>query len=595
MCGIVGYVGDKQAAPILVSGLCNLQYRGYDSAGIALCTEDGVRTLKCVGSPENLTRKLEACNGISSFCGIGHTRWATHGKPDVLNAHPHSCGRFHVVHNGIIENEKILKEEYFSNTEFLSQTDTEVIARLLQKFSENGATACESIQRLIGVLRGSYALAIVDNERPDVLYAVKNKSPMLIGNGNGYNMLASDTVAMLSHTDTFYEICDREYAMITAEDFKIYSSNGKEVCREPFVVQCDLSDSTKGDYEHYMLKEIEEQPRVVKRILSCYCDEYENINIDPKIISAIEQSDKIYIIASGTSYNAGLIGKVYFEKICAKPVDVCIAGEFIYNMPPLGKSPVFIFVSQSGETADCIAALSKIKELGFIAIAITNSSVSTISREADYNLLIHAGTEIAVASTKSYTAQVTVFALLSSAVNGKCADSVKRDLMSIADSMEKTCSMSERYRIVAHEYLLNQQSCFFIGRGIDYYVCLEAALKLREVAYIQTEGYAAGELKHGSIALIEQDTPVFALSTQKITKLHMRSNIQEVKARGGKVMSISSFETDDGDCLRVESANELLSPLLSVIATQYIAYYAALERGCNIDRPRNLAKAVTVE
>ena len=595
MCGIVGYVGDKEAAPILVSGLCNLQYRGYDSAGVALCTADGVRTLKCVGSPENLIPKLASCADCSALCGVGHTRWATHGKPDVVNAHPHSCGRFHVVHNGIIENEKALKEEYFPNTEFLSQTDTEVIARLLQKFCENNTPICEAIQRLIGVLRGSYALGIVDGERPDVLYAVKNKSPLLIGCGEGFNMLGSDTVAMISHTDKFYEICDREYAVITADDFKIYSSNGKEVRREAFVVACDISDCTKGDYAHFMIKEIEEQPRVIRQILSYYCDETGKVNIDNEIIGKLTHSDRIYIIASGTSYNAGLVGKYYFEKICSKPVDVCMAGEFAYNMPPISQSPVFIFVSQSGETADCISVLSKIKELGFASVAITNCEVSTIFREADHTLLIHAGREIAVASTKSYTAQVAVFALLASALNEKYSKLIAKDLSLAADAMEKACSKKEEYREVAHEYLLNQQSCFYIGRGIDYYACLEAALKLKEIAYIQTGGYAASELKHGSIALIEQGTPVFALSTQKITSLHMLSNIEEVKARGGKVLCISSCQSDDEDCLSIECAAELLSPLVSVIPAQYFAYYAALERGCDIDRPRNLAKAVTVE
>lgn len=595
MCGIVGYVGYEQAAPILLSALCNLQYRGYDSAGVALCTDDGVRMLKCVGSPEKLVSKLASCADISSFCGVGHTRWATHGKPDIVNAHPHSCGRFYVVHNGIIENGEALKEEYFKNTEFISQTDTEVIARLLQKFCENTATIHEAIQCLISELRGSYAIGIVDSEAPGILYAIKNKSPLLIGSGDGFNMLGSDAVAMISHTDRFYEICDREYAVVKSDNFKIYSSTGKEVHRESFVVQCDLSACTKGNYAHYMLKEIEEQPQVIGRILSRYCDKNKNINMDKEIISKLEEADRIYIVASGTSYNAGLIGKCYFEKICSKPVDVCMAGEFIHNMPPLSQIPVFIFVSQSGETADCIAALSKIKELGFTSVAITNSELSTISRESDHTLLIHAGVEIAVASTKSYTAQVAVFALLASSLNEKYAETIKRDLYRVADAMEKACDRRDEYRIIAHKYLLNQQSCFYIGRGIDYYVSLEAALKLKEIAYIQTEGYAAGELKHGSIALIEQDTPVIAFSTQKITCSHMRSNIEEVKARGGKVLCISSFQANDEYSLSIECINELLSPLVSVIPAQYFAYYAALERGCDIDRPRNLAKAVTVE
>lgn len=596
MCGIVGYIGEKQVAPLLLEGLSKLEYRGYDSAGIAVCDGDEIKIEKAVGKLENLYKKTENGTMLKGTKGIGHTRWATHGKPTEDNAHPHFSNRFVLVHNGIIENEEFLRSKYLKNVKFVSETDTEIIPWLLETFTQSGEDTEMAIRHLMAEIQGSYALAIIDKENPDVLYAVKNKSPLLIGKGDGFNMIGSDSMAMIANTNMFFEIHDKEYVVITRDSVEIYTQYGKKIEREPFRAELDLSDTEKGTYAHFMLKEIEEQPAVIRKLIQEYTDENGEISIDKAILDDIDNCDKIYIIACGTSYHAGLVGKQLFEKMANKPCDSYIASEFVHNTPLLTKKPFFVFISQSGETADSRAVMVKVKEMGHKILTITNVKGSTLSREANHTLLLYAGPEIAVASTKAYTAQLAVLAILASKVaENPCLD-IKYELSRVANVIETICSESETYKYLAEKYLKSSRNAFYIGRGIDYYVCLEAALKLKEISYIQAEGFAAGELKHGTIALIEKGTPVIAVITQENINLNTRSNIKEVKARGAKtlVISTNSLSSHD-DKIVIRDVHELLTPIVSVVPTQYIAYYAALCKGRDIDKPRNLAKSVTVE
>ncbi len=596
MCGIVGYIGDKQVAPILLEGLSKLEYRGYDSAGLAVCNEDGITIEKAVGKLENLYKKTENGTTVSGTKGIGHTRWATHGKPTEANAHPHKSDRFVLVHNGIIENEGFLRSKYLKDVKFASETDTEIIPWLLDKFTQSGEDTEMAIRHLMSEIVGSYALAIIDRENPEVLYAVKNKSPLLIGEGDGFNMIGSDSMAMIANTNMFYEIHDKEYVVITKESVKIYTQYGKLVKRAAFKAELDLSDTEKGTYAHFMLKEIEEQPAVIRKLIRKYTDENGDISIDKNILEDIHSCDKIYIIACGTSYHAGLVGKQLFEHMAKKPCDSYIASEFVHNTPLLSERPFFIFISQSGETADSRAVMVKVKEMGHKILTITNVKGSTLSREANHTLLLHAGPEIAVASTKAYTAQIAVLAILASKVTDTPGLDIKYELSKVANVIETICSESETYKYLAEKYLKDARNAFYIGRCIDYYVCLEAALKLKEISYIQAEGFAAGELKHGTIALIEEGTPVIAVITQENINLNTRSNIEEVEARGAKTLVISTNSlSSHNDNIVIRDVHPLLTPIVSVVPTQYIAYYAALCKGRDIDKPRNLAKSVTVE
>lgn len=596
MCGIVGYIGKAKAAPILLKGLSKLEYRGYDSSGIATLSECELQVCKSVGELKNLIEKTDGGKIMRGNLGIGHNRWATHGKPTEANAHPHCSRRFVIVHNGIIENESYLKKQYLKSASFCSDTDTEVIVHLLEKFVTDGEDVPSAIKHIIAELEGSYALAIIDKTNPDCIYAVKNKSPLLIGRGDGFNMIGSDSLAMLENTGIFYEIHDKEYAVVTRENIEIYTSYGKKLTREPFEAHIDFSDIQKGAYPHYMLKEIEEQPSVIRRIIKEYSDENGNLRVDDKITDEIKKADKIYIVACGTSYHAGLLGKFYLERIAGKAADSYIASEFVYNMPRLSKKPLFIFISQSGETADSRAVLVKIKQMGYKCLAITNVPGSTLSREADHTMLLHAGPEIAVASTKAYTAQVAVMAILAASVKNLIAINLHHELSLAANVIESLCLDKENYKALAHEFLLDKRNCFYIGRSLDYYVSMEASLKLKEISYIQTEGFAAGELKHGTIALIEKGTPVIAITTQENTNLATRGNIKEVKSRGANVLCISlKGISSHKDQVVIDDVHEFLTPLVSIIPAHFLTYYAALERGCDIDKPRNLAKSVTVE
>jgi glutamine---fructose-6-phosphate transaminase (isomerizing) len=600
MCGIVGYIGNNDSKEILLRGLEKLEYRGYDSAGIAVMNEKGVHVFKEKGRIADLRNAVD--NEVMANAGIGHTRWATHGPPSKVNAHPHqsSTGRLTLVHNGVIENYDLLKREYLQNVELKSETDTEVIVQLIDLFVNEGLNLEEAFRKTLTLLHGSYALALIDEQNEDTIFVAKNKSPLLVGLGEGFNVVASDAMAMIQVTNQYVELMDKEMVIVTKDEVTIKNLEGEVVSRAPYTAELDASDIEKGTYPHYMLKEIDEQPLVMRKIIQNYQDGEGALEIDSDIVAAMNQADRIYIIAAGTSYHAGLVGKQFIEKLAKIPVEVHISSEFGYNMPLLSEKPLFIFISQSGETADSRQVLVQVKEMGFKALTITNAPGSTLSREADYTLLLHAGPEIAVASTKAYTAQLAVLAILAEVTARGLGHEVDFDLVQelgiVANAMEALCDDKEEFESIAREYLTVTRNAFFIGRGIDFYVGLEGALKLKEISYIQAEGFAGGELKHGTIALIEEGTPVIALATQEFVNLSIRGNVKEVVARGANpcIISMSGLETDE-DRFVIPEVHSLLTPLISVIPLQLISYYAALHRDCDVDKPRNLAKSVTVE
>jgi glutamine---fructose-6-phosphate transaminase (isomerizing) len=600
MCGIVGYIGQQDSKEILLRGLEKLEYRGYDSAGIAVINNQGVHLFKEKGRIAQLREIVDP--NVEASVGIGHTRWATHGAPSKINAHPHqsSSGRFTLVHNGVIENYAILRREYLQNVELKSDTDTEIVVQIVEKFVNEGLEVEEAFRKTLSLLKGSYAIAMLDEQNKDVIYVAKNKSPLLVGLGEGFNVVASDALAMLQVTNQFIELMDKEIVIVTRDSVTIKNLQGDIIERKPFTAELDASDIEKGTYPHYMLKEIDEQPLVIRKLIQEYQDENGELTIDPEIIGAVNEADRIYIVAAGTSYHAGLVGKQFIEKMAKIPVEVHVASEFSYNMPLLSEKPLFIFISQSGETADSRAVLVQVKELGYKSLTITNVPGSTLSREADYTLLLHAGPEIAVASTKAYTAQLAVLAILAAVTAKSKGIDIDFDLIKelgiVANAMEVLCDSKDEMETIARQYLSTTRNCFFIGRTIDYYVCLEGALKLKEISYIQAEGFAGGELKHGTIALIENGTPIIALSTQEHVNLSIRGNVKEVVARGANpcIISMKGLETEE-DRFVLPKVHELLTPLVSVIPLQLIAYYAALHRDCDVDKPRNLAKSVTVE
>ncbi|WP_071458845.1 glutamine--fructose-6-phosphate transaminase (isomerizing) [Bacillus massilinigeriensis] len=600
MCGIVGYIGNNDSKEILLKGLEKLEYRGYDSAGIAVANGEGVHVFKEKGRIAELRKAVDA--DVFAATGIGHTRWATHGVPSRENSHPHQSqsGRLTLVHNGVIENYDILKREYLQNVPFKSETDTEVIVQLVELFVNEGNTVEEAFRRTLSLLHGSYALALIDDKDPDTIYVAKNKSPLLVGLGKEFNVVASDAMAMLQVTNEYVELMDKEMVIVTKEKVTIKNLDGEIVDRGSYIAELDASDIEKGTYPHYMLKEIDEQPLVMRKIIQNYQGGEGALEIDSDIVAAMKQADRIYIIAAGTSYHAGLVGKQFIERMAKLPVEVHISSEFGYNMPLLSEKPLFIFISQSGETADSRQVLVQVKEMGHPALTITNVPGSTLSREADFTLLLHAGPEIAVASTKAYTAQLAVLAILAEVTAKSRGFDVEFDLVKelgiVASAMESLTDSKEAFEDIAREYLTVTRNCFFIGRGIDFYVGLEGALKLKEISYIQAEGFAGGELKHGTIALIEEGTPVIALATQDYVNLSIRGNVKEVAARGAYpcIISMKGLETD-GDRFVLPEVHHLLTPLISVIPLQLISYYAALHRDCDVDKPRNLAKSVTVE
>ncbi|MBD1382446.1 glutamine--fructose-6-phosphate transaminase (isomerizing) [Metabacillus arenae] len=600
MCGIVGYIGQQDSKEILLRGLEKLEYRGYDSAGIAVTNHDGIHVFKEKGRIAILRESVDT--SVTTTAGIGHTRWATHGVPSRVNAHPHqsASSRFTLVHNGVIENYMQLKREYLQDISLKSDTDTEIVVQVIEKFIQQGETVEEAFRQTLSLLKGSYAIALLDEQNPETIFVAKNKSPLLVGLGEGFNVVASDAMAMLQVTNQYVELMDKEMVLVTREQVVIKTLNGEVVDRSPYTAELDASDIEKGTYPHYMLKEIDEQPLVMRKIIQEYQNEAGSVKINDDIANAVNAADRVYIIACGTSYHAGLVGKQFIESWAKVPVEVHVASEFNYNMPLLSENPLFIFISQSGETADSRAVLVTIKALGHKALTITNVPGSTLSREADYTLLLHAGPEIAVASTKAYTAQIAVLAILAAKTAESKGHSLEFDLVKelgiAANAMEALCDQKEEMDYIAREYLSTTRNCFFIGRAVDYYVGLEGALKLKEISYIQAEGFAGGELKHGTIALIENGTPIIALATQGHVNLSIRGNVKEVVARGANpcIISLKGLEEED-DRFVLPEVHESLTPLVSVVPLQLIAYFAALHRGCDVDKPRNLAKSVTVE
>ncbi|MEI5994961.1 glutamine--fructose-6-phosphate transaminase (isomerizing) [Candidatus Enterococcus mansonii] len=603
MCGIVGIIGKENATDILVQGLEKLEYRGYDSAGIFVMGKDNQDYLvKSLGRIADLQAKIGP--EVKGTLGIGHTRWATHGKPSERNAHPHTSSnqRFTLVHNGVIENFEEIKQEFLQGTLMEGETDTEIVVHLIEYFSELGATTKEAFKKALTVIHGSYAFALIDTKDPEAIYVAKNKSPLLIGLGDSFNVICSDAMAMLTQTSNFVEIVDGETVTVKADKIEIEDEKGNIVYRESYEAQLDLSDIEKGTYPYYMLKEIDEQPTVMRRIVETYTSATGEATIDEGIIEKMLASDRIYIIACGTSYNAGWVGKAILEEMTKIPVEVHLSSEFGYNMPLLSDHPFFIFLSQSGETADSRQVLVQTNQLNLPSLTLTNVSGSTLSREADYTLLLHAGPEIAVASTKAYTAQIAVLAVLAKAVGDKKKNPASLDFdiaheLSVSATIMETI-IDEKMSIsqLVETYLTHTRNAFYIGRGVDYYVSMEAALKLKEISYIQAEGFAAGELKHGTIALIEEGTPVFGVITDQKTAAHTRGNLKEVESRGAHnfVISLSSLSKET-DQLIIPDVHPLLTPLVSIVPTQLIAYFATLQRGYDVDKPRNLAKSVTVE
>ena len=603
MCGIVGVVGNRNATDILMQGLEKLEYRGYDSAGIFVTTGKTSSLIKSVGRIADLHAKIGI--DVAGTTGIGHTRWATHGKPSENNAHPHTSqtGRFVLVHNGVIENYLDIKNTYLAGHDFKGQTDTEIAVHLIGKFAEEeGLSALEAFKKALHIIRGSYAFALVDSQDADVIYVAKNKSPLLVGLGDGYNMVCSDAMAMIRETNQFMEIHDQELVIVRKDSVEVQDYDGHTLERESYTAELDLSDIGKGTYPYYMLKEIDEQPTVMRKLISAYTDDKGQVSVDADIVKAVQEADRLYILAAGTSYHAGYASKRMLEELTDTPVELGIASEWGYAMPLLSKKPLFIFISQSGETADSRQVLVKANQMGIPSLTVTNVPGSTLSREANHTMLLHAGPEIAVASTKAYTAQIAALAFLAKAVGDANASEkaaafdLVHELSLVAQSIESTLSEKELIDNKVRGLLETTRNAFYIGRGQDYYVAMEASLKLKEISYIQCEGFAAGELKHGTISLIEDGTPVLALLSDEVLASHTRGNISEVVARGAKVLTIAEENVaKEGDDIVLNQVHPYLSPISMVVPTQLIAYFATLHRGLDVDKPRNLAKSVTVE
>lgn len=604
MCGIVGVVGNRNATDILMQGLEKLEYRGYDSAGIFVTNGKTSSLVKSVGRIADLRSKIGI--DVAGTAGIGHTRWATHGKPSESNAHPHTSqtGRFVLVHNGVIENYLDIKNTYLAEHDLKGQTDTEIAVHLIGRFvEEDGFSVLDAFKKALHIIEGSYAFALMDAEDADVIYVAKNKSPLLIGLGEGYNMVCSDAMAMIRETSEYMEIHDKELVIVTADSVEVQDYDGNPIERDSYTAELDLSDIGKGTYPYYMLKEIDEQPTVMRKLIGTYSDGDQNMLVDPEIVRTVQEADRIYIIAAGTSYNAGFASKNMLEELTDTPVELGIASEWGYAMPLLSKKPMFILLSQSGETADSRQVLVKANAMGIPSLTVTNVPGSTLSREATYTMLLHAGPEIAVASTKAYTGQVATLAFLAKAVgeangNEKAKNfDLVHELSIVAQAIESTLSEKELIEEKVRGLLETTRNAFYIGRGQDYFVVMEASLKLKEISYIQCEGFAAGELKHGTISLIENGTPVIALISDNPTVAsHTRGNVSEVVARGANALTIVEEGVEkEGDDIVVNKVHPYLSSISMVIPTQLIAYFASLHRGLDVDKPRNLAKAVTVE
>ncbi len=608
MCGIVGFTGSADALPVLLGGLKRLEYRGYDSAGIAVFDRDDIRVVKTRGRISELENKINSLSDFSSRCGIGHTRWATHGEPTDENSHPHlsSDGRIAVVHNGIIENYAELKSRLMKRGyNFRSETDTEVIAHLLDYYYDGDILA--ALSKVTTKVRGSYALGVLCADRPGEIIAARLDSPLIIGLGEGENFIASDIPAFLSHTRDYYTVDDGEIICLSKDSVTVYNSDLEPVEKERMTVNWSVEAAEKGGYEHFMLKEINEQPKAVRDTVSPRL-ENGRIVLDTDIPEDfLNGISRIHIIACGSAYHTGMVAKYVIESLAKIPVEVDLASEFRYREPIVSENDLCIVISQSGETADTLAAMREAKRCGVRTLAIINVVGSTIAREADFVLYTWAGPEIAVATTKAYSTQLVMLYLLAvrlGAVRGLLSDDDEKMLASeislIPEKIESIIGNTDTLSYLASRFH-NHKDIFFLGRGVDYAAGLEGSLKLKEISYIRSEAYAAGELKHGTIALIQNDTLVVAIATQKALAEKMVSNIREVKARGACVLTIASEDTQcalaevSDHLFTVPACFEKFSPSLTVPAMQIFAYYIAVARGCSIDKPRNLAKSVTVE
>ena len=608
MCGIVGYVGKKKASDFLIEGLSKLEYRGYDSAGIAVINNGKVEIRKHKGRLSNLVEELSN-NSAEGTIGIGHTRWATHGEPSDVNSHPHqtSKGDITVVHNGIIENYSELTQWLKSEGyEFKSATDTEVIPNLIHYYY-NG-NLFEAVVKATEKLEGSYALGVVSGQEPDKIVAVRKDSPLIVGIGQGETFIASDIPAVLNYTRDIYLLEDNEFVVLTNEGVEVFEANGDKINKEIYKVTWTEDAAEKGGYDSFMLKEIHEQPKAIKDTMAGRVALNEKVNLgDFKLTSEeLENMDRIYIVACGTAYNAGLMGKVAIEDLARIPVEVAIASEFRYRNPIVTNKTLIVTLSQSGETADTLAVLRDAKKIGAKTLAITNVVGSSISREADSVIYTMAGPEIAVASTKAYTTQAVVMNLLGmyladlkGLLKSEEEAEIKNALLELPSKVEEVLNQKAQIAKIA-KLISQEKDLFYLGRDVDYALAIEGALKIKEIAYIHSEAYAGGELKHGTIALIEPGTKIIALLTQSNLKDKMISNIREVKSRGAEIIGIA-YENQEVDLsvfdeiIRIPQISTRIAPILGAVVLQLLAYYVATERGCDIDKPRNLAKSVTVE
>ncbi|VIG13647.1 glucosamine--fructose-6-phosphate aminotransferase [Clostridioides difficile] len=610
MCGIVGYLGSRKAAEVIVEGLSKLEYRGYDSAGVAVnsSNEEELNIRKFKGRLSVLAEDLEK-NPIDGNLGIGHTRWATHGEPSDVNSHPHfnQAKTIAVVHNGIIENYMEIKEELVSEgVKFESQTDTEVIAHLVDKYYEGNLL--DAVYKTISKLRGAYALGVICKEHGNELVAVRKDSPLVVGVGEDENFIASDIPALLKYTRDVYFLENGEVVHLKDENVTVYDSNRNLVEKEVFHVTWDVEAASKGGYDYFMSKEIHEQPTGVRETLERRLDDNGNIVLDSINISKedLEKINKVYIVACGTAYNAGLLGKYAIEKFVNIPVITDIASEFRYSDPFVDENSLVILVSQSGETADTLAVLRDSKAKGARILSITNVVGSSIARESDDVFYTWAGPEVAVASTKAYTTQITSlymialdFAIKKGTITREFYDSMISKMKDIPSKIQEILDNEEYIKEVA-KTVVNSDHAFYLGRGIDYSLAMEGSLKLKEISYIHAEAFAAGELKHGTIALIEKGTPVIAIATQEKLFEKMVSNMEEVRARGAYVVAIAQSHNKDVEkaadkIIYIPNSDDILSPILAVVPMQLLAYHVSVLRGCDVDKPRNLAKSVTVE
>lgn len=610
MCGIVGYLGAEQAAPILLDGLSKLEYRGYDSAGVCISDGRDLKVAKTKGRLAKLSELLDGGKAITGTAGIGHTRWATHGAPSDENSHPHiaDSGKIAVVHNGIIENYQQLKEKLLAKGKrFHSETDSEVAANLIEYFYDQGFDFQSAVRKAVDRMEGSYALGILCRDCPDTIAAVKKDSPLIFGFGDGCNFIASDVPAILKHTRKVCYLEDGDMVIFTAHSARFYDAAGDLAERKPEHITWDTESAEKGGYAHFMIKEIHEQPKAIRDTLSPRMKDGEivldDLSLDAEYLKSLS---RIYIVACGSAYYVGVQGKYILEKLCKIPVEPVLASEFRYADPVLGKDTLVLIISQSGETADTKGALEEAKAHGARTLAIVNVVGSAIARLADDVIYTWAGPEIAVATTKGYTTQVAALYLvglkiakIKHTISDTRYSQVLKELTELPDKISRALADVEEIKRYAKEYAAHK-CIFFIGRGTDYAASLEGALKLKEISYIHAEAYAAGELKHGTISLIEDGTVTLALVTQSELYSKMLSNIKAVQSRGGKVLSVASpkneqiRENSDG-ILLIPDCDDDLTPILTAVVLQVFAYYVAAERGCDIDKPRNLAKSVTVE